>query len=215
MTTYILKCMSEDNSIYWDSLIDADTYKNEYRGFAVASDRNYYTSAYSWTCSDEKLSNVLEAFNHFDGYADDVEYFMDRCGVKINANRVQFYKALTDSWDDSKNICNVLNLIFGGNWQHGVIRGCCQGDYADVIYNASVISKEEVNYIEAVCFNTGYELGVIEDTDKEPDEIDASDVDYWDYTDKYRDDDIKKQMGLPEAVVLEEHKSTVTVYSYS
>ena len=216
MTKYILKCMSEDNSIYWDMLLTDDTYKNEYRGFAVA---NSYGNNYmhGWTCSDDRLSDVLEAFNLFDGYADSVEWFMLNSGVKIHANRVQFYKALTSCKDDSENACNVLNLIFGGNWKYKVIRGCCQGDWADFIYNAAVISEEEVNYIEAVYFNTGYELGIIEDTDKEPEEIDISDVDCWDYTDKWKDEDIIEHCGfLPgSAVVLEEHKSTVTVYSYS
>ena len=82
MTKYILKCMSEDNSIYWDMLLTDDTYKNEYRGFAVA---NSYGNNYmhGWTCSDDRLSDVLEAFNLFDGYADSVDRHVDVPGVGV------------------------------------------------------------------------------------------------------------------------------------
>ena len=215
--TIILKCECCDNSSYWDMLLSYDTYRGEYMGFAVS---NSYGNNYmhGWTCSDEKLSDVLEAFNRFSGCPEDVEDFMWCCGVKIAGNRTQFYKALTSCRDDSENACNVLNLIFGGNWKYKIIRGCCQGDWADFIYNAAVISDEEVEYIESVYFNTGYELGIIEDADGvDLEAVDISSVDYWDYTDKFRNDDIAKHLGFNAAdcVFMEEHSSMVRVSSFS
>lgn len=213
----ILKCECEWNGDYWDSLLTDDTYKGEYRGFAVS---NSYGNNYmhGWTCSDDRLSDVLEAFNSFSGWAEDVENFMYNAGVKIAGNRTQFYKALTGSEDASENACNVLNLIFGGNWKYKTIHGCCQSDWADFIYNAAVISDSEVNYIESVYFNTGCELGVIENADSmDLEDIDKSDVDYWDYTDKYRNEDIAKHFGFDPAdcVFMEEHSSMVRVSSFS
>lgn len=215
--TIILKCECEDNSIFWDSIINSDTYRGEYRGFAVSSSygNNYM---HSWTCSDDRLSDVLEAFNRFGGWADEVESFMYDAGVPANANRMTFYKALTASKDVSDNCCNVLNLIFGGDWKYKTIRGCCQSDWADFIYNAAVISDEEVEYIESVYFNTGYELGVIEDADgMDLETVDTSSVDYWDYTDKFRNEDIAKHLGFNPAdcVFMEEHSSMVRVSSFS
>lgn len=213
--TVILKCECEDNSIYWDNLLNDDTYKGEYRGFAV-SDSYGNNYMHGWTCSDDRLSDVLEAFNHFGGWADEVEDFMYNAGVKIAGNRTKFYKALTASKDASENACNVLNLIFGGNWKYTTIQGC--GDWADCIYNSAVISDDELEYIEAVYFNTGYELGVIEDADgMDLEDIDKSNVDYWDYTDKFRNEDIAKHLGFNPAdcVFMEEHSSMVRVSSFS
>lgn len=217
--TIILKCECEDNSIYWENLLGDDTYKGEYRGFAVS---NSYGNNYmhGWTCSDDRLSDVLEAFNSFSGWAEDVEDFMYNAGVKIASNRTQFYKALTASKDASENACNVLNLIFGGNWKYTTIRGCCQGEWADFIYNAAVISDEEVEYIEAVYFNTGYELGVIEDADgMDLETVDRSAVDYWEFIAIGRDDhaSICCWLGLvpDETKILTEKEVHTTSCTYS
>lgn len=209
MTTYILKCSPDYNDTWFDSLFGDDTFRGEYRGFAVGG---HYKN--DWKASDNELSRVLFYLDRFSGCASDVEWFMLSCGVKINGNRTQFYKALTASRDDSENACNVLNLIFGGSWKYTTLHGCCQGDWCDCIYNADIVKEDTLSYIEAVYFNTGYELGIIEDSDKAPAEIDFSDVDYWDYTDKWSDDDIKAWCDLPKAVVLEDHESTVIVHSF-
>lgn len=165
-----------------------------------------------------KAATMTKCYPLSGGWAYEVESFMYEAGVKIAGNRTQFYKALTSCRDDSENVCNVLNLIFGGNWKYITIRGCCQGDWADFIYNAAVISDEEVEYIESVYFNTGYELGIIEDADGvDLEDIDKSNVDYWDYTDKFRNDDIAKHLGFNPAdcVFMEEHSSMVRVSSFS
>lgn len=202
MTTYILKCKSYDNSIYWDMLLD-----DEYNSFLIYGNRHFSIQG------DKEIERIYNIFQQYHGCdADYVEEFMDTCDVKINGNRTAFYKALNLHYED-ESFCAVLSLITGKEWEHYELRGCCQGDWVDVVVPAD--TKLDLDYMEAVYFNTGYELGVIEDTDKKPDEIAASDVDYWDYTDKWRDEDIKEQMGLPDAVVLEEHKRTITVYSYS
>ena len=202
MTTYILKCERYDNSIYWDMILG-----DEYNSFLVYGNRHFSIQG------DKEIERIYNIFQQYYGcYADYVEEFMDACDVKINGNRMAFYKALKMHYED-ESFCEVLSLITGKKWEHYELRGCCQGDWVDIVVPAD--SKLDLDYMEAVYFNTGYELGVIENTDKEPEDIDASDVDYWDYTDKWTDEDIKKQMGLPDAVVLEEHKRTVTVYSYS
>ena len=211
MTTYILKCESYDNSIYYDMLWD-----NVDSGFALGfSDYRAYYSTTNYK-GDADAVRVLDAFENFLNN-EDIEDFMIACGIPVNGNRVKYYKALTaysSRWQE-ENALNALRLVLGGEWCHNRLHGCCQGDVCDIFYRVDSWASDSLSYIEAVVFNTGCEIGVIENTDKVPEDIDASDVDYWDYTDKYRDDDIKAQMGLPDAVVLEEHKRTVTVYSYS
>lgn len=53
-------------------------------------------------------------------------------------------------------LCRVLELITGQEWTAGTIRGCCQGDWQEIIYPAEY-GREWLAAFEAEYFNTGTE----------------------------------------------------------
>ena len=60
-------------------------------------------------------------------------------------------------------VCEMLSLLDGGNWQHEQICGVVQREWADCYYDADVITKEGVDIIEANYFNLGTEWIIDDD----------------------------------------------------
>lgn len=74
--------------------------------------------------------------------------------------------AYTWSDDEIRVICRVLELVRGEKYKYATIRGCCQGDWQNIIYPASYGDTFR-DTIETEYFNTGTEW-IIHDSDSEP-----------------------------------------------
>ena len=72
--------------------------------------------------------------------------------------------SITKSDDENDVLCAALELFTGKTWDHGTIRGCCQGDWQEIIYPAEYgrkwLAKFETEY-----FNTGSEWLIDPDGD--------------------------------------------------
>ena len=80
-------------------------------------------------------------------------------------------------------LCRVLELITGQEWTAGTIRGCCQGDWQEIIYPAEY-GREWLAAFEAEYFNTGTEWTV--DPDGEA---------YSVYVTGWSDDDARREIA--------------------
>ena len=63
-------------------------------------------------------------------------------------------------------LCAVLELVTGQEWEEGTLRGCCQGDWQEIIYPAAY-GREWLDQFEAEYFNTGTEW-IIHDGNEAP-----------------------------------------------
>lgn len=61
-------------------------------------------------------------------------------------------------------LCRVLEIITGRVWEAATIRGCCQGDWQEIIYPAEY-GRDWLETFEAEYFNTGSEWCVKENDD--------------------------------------------------
>ena len=68
------------------------------------------------------------------------------------------------SYEENDVLCKVLELITGKTWDHGTIRGCCQGDWQDIIFPAEY-GREWLEHFETEYFNTGSEWIIDPDGD--------------------------------------------------
>ena len=68
---------------------------------------------------------------------------------------------------DEDTILAALELLTGHAWQSGTIRGCCQGEWRDVLYQADKWPKERLEAFEVEYFNLGTEW-IVHDKDTEP-----------------------------------------------
>ena len=107
-----------------------------------------------------------------------------------------FYECIKS--DENDIICQVLTVLHGEVFEHGVIHGCCQGDWLEIIYPES--KKDLIPWIEAVWFATGTEFSITE-VPVEEDEVDDA-IKFHAYTDLWRDADIKawlcKEIGCSQ-----------------
>lgn len=87
-------------------------------------------------------------------------------------------------WSDTeiRVILRVLEIVRGEEYKHAIIRGCCQGDWQNIIYPASYGDKFR-NTFETEYFNTGTEWIIHDDdsTPEDPDEIDGYSVYCYSY----------------------------------
>lgn len=77
----------------------------------------------------------------------------------------------SNSRDDDAILLSVMDIVTGRKWNYTTIRGNCQGDWQDVIYQTDVYSKKDLEYLEADYFNTGTEW-IIHDEESVPESED-------------------------------------------
>lgn len=122
--------------------------------------------------------------------------------------------------DEDAVICKLLELEYGEEFESGIIRGSCQGDYLYYLAPAST-TKEMMKWIEAVLFATGTEFMIsCQPYATKEDFEDANDF-YCDYTYLWRDEDIKKWVAGNIGCSVDEVKllrisdsHTITTYDY-
>lgn len=148
----------------------------------------------------------------YDNWIDALEDLLapwDTRGEYTRAERLQ-WADLCDQYcearssDENDILCDALELISGEKWANGTIRGCCQGDWQDIIYPAEY-GREWLRAFETEYFNTGTEW-IIHDEDfspEDPDEISGYSV----YCLGWNNDLIRAEIaeysgGRPEDVTL-------------
>jgi hypothetical protein len=99
----------------------------------------------------------------------------------------------------------MLNALTGGNWIQTTIRGCCQSDWQDIIYDSEKYTRDDIQRLEIEYFNTGSEW-IIHDENTEPktpDEISGYSVYCYGWNGEQIRAEIADAAGVkPEDVVL-------------
>jgi hypothetical protein len=114
-------------------------------------------------------------------------------------------------------ITDALELLTGKRWDTTTIRGCCQGDWQNVLYPVDEWTREDLDMFETEYFNTGSEW-MIHDEDTEPE--DAEDISgYCMYCYGWNADQIREEIARetgckPEDVVLYEYAGSYSVPKY-
>lgn len=119
--------------------------------------------------------------------------------------------------DEQSAIAELMTVMTGKQYFWKCLRGCCQGDWADVCYPADDWTVEQLNYLETCFWNTGTEIE-IDDTDSgyvPADKING----YVFYSDGWNADKIKKDIAeqagcKPEDVVYYEFDGYTQIPRY-
>lgn len=228
---------------YIDMEIYFDMKEEVSQGFLNVLGLDRYTASFlspDWEKLSEKLStavyyleNLTENDVNFYSRARDVldDYFPGWEGGKKKSSRLihEWKEAIFDcnykmQWDAA---CRLLTLWTGKKHVWREIRGCCQGDYAEIYFPTSGNGDKDDKYsemISAYYFGSGVEVE-IHDEDGEPEE--ADDVSgFWDYIPipyateneikEYLAENFGDEETKPDDVTLfiPEEAHTVTTYSY-
>lgn len=192
----------------------------------------------------DHLPDIVETlFNNWEDAADDVEQVIDGSAYacydtvteaimdylppvhkkKYSSKDVHEWKRILASLqkcsrgEEERYFCQALQLMTGKEWDYTKIRGCCQGDWQNVIYQAKNWSEEALEAFEAEYFNTGSEW-MVHDEETEP-ECPESINGYCVYCTAWNDDGIRQQLTdaigcSPEDVVMYTHNGSYSVDTY-
>ena len=132
-----------------------------------------------------KLSDVMP------GRDDGREYTRDErlTFARLAANYAEYSY---NSDDESKLLCDALELITGQKYECTTIGGCCQGDWQDIIYPAEY-GRDWLRDFETEYFNTGAEWRISEN-DPESDDC------YYFYSHSWSDDGIREEIAAAAGV---------------
>jgi hypothetical protein len=97
-----------------------------------------------------------------------------------------------NSDDENEILCDVLELITGQKYDYATIRGCCQGDWQEIIYPAEY-GREWLSDFETEYFNTGAEWRISENDPE-------SDDNFYMYTHAWSDDGIRAEIAAAAGV---------------
>lgn len=95
--------------------------------------------------------------------------------------------------EDDGIMCHALQLLTGHRWDSSCLRGCCQGDWQTVYYDADTWTSEALSAFETEYFNTGSEW-IIHDEEQPPES--PEDISgYSVYCTAWNDDGIRKELA--------------------
>lgn len=143
-----------------------------------------YDICNGWSCYS-KLSDVMPARDDGREYTRDERLTLAR----LAANHAE---CSYNSDDECALLCDVLELITGQKYDYTTIRGCCQGDWQEIIYPAEY-GREWLRDFETEYFNTGAEWRISEGT---PD----SDDNYYFYSHSWSDDGTRDEIAAAAGV---------------
>ena len=146
----------------------------------------------------EDIYDVTQGWSNYSKLADVIperddgrEYTRDE---RLTFSRLaKNYSEYSNSSDDESEIlCDVLELITGQKYDYTTIRGCCQGDWQDIIYPVEY-GREWLRDFETEYFNTGAEWRISEN-DPESDDC------YYFYTHSWSDDGTRDEIAAAAGV---------------
>lgn len=105
--------------------------------------------------------------------------------------------------DDENATTAALELVTGRKYDAGTIRGCCQGDWQEIIYPAEY-GAEWLRDFETEYFNTGAEWRISENDPE-------NDDNYYMYTHSWSDDGIRAEIAAAAGV----DPGDVILYTFS
>ena len=123
----------------------------------------------------ENIADVFDDMQHGNGWTNDLNHAI-YCELPeeyrreyARAERLRIVELATEysnarSDEENDVLCAALELFTGKTWEHETIRGCCQGDWQEIIYPAEY-GREWLAEFEIEYFNTGSEWLIDPDED--------------------------------------------------
>lgn len=96
------------------------------------------------------------------------------------------------SYEENDILCAALEIVTGQKYNNATIRGCCQGDWQDIIYPAEY-GREWLYDFEMEYFNTGAEWRISENDPE-------NDDNYYMYTHSWSDDGTRAEIAAAAGV---------------
>ena len=91
--------------------------------------------------------------------------------ARYSTRDIKAWREIATEWYITTNenalLCRALQLVTGKEYEYTTIRGCCQGDWQEIIFPVEEYDRDALAIIEADYFNTGTEW-IIHDESNDP-----------------------------------------------
>lgn len=196
---YVLICQNDDNSMYWEAVKDdlrhLDAFILEQPESEKYTDTRDLIKAYNYYYDPDDESYTLYDFiKDFApcAYLPGALYRWEK--MKKALEYSSYYGTTPEA------ISQVLSALTGEKWEYYTLHGYCQGVFAHLIYKNGTLDYDYINYTEAVLFNTGVEICVIDDGGDPPESVmEFYENGYFDYIPDACIDSIAKSIGTDES----------------
>lgn len=159
---------------------------------------------------DELLYAMDDPDNNSSGiYKNATEAIQDMLDFKPTTKQVHQIKEILEKpedhsvynyYTDDERIAELLTVCEKREWTTATIRGCCQRDYQTIFYPTDQYSKDFIEYIESLYFNTGTEVAICGTESEDEDFDDPGDYsdtyyNYYSYDASWTDEELKKHIA--------------------
>ena len=180
----------------------------------------------NWRYAWEEVEAIMHGYGgcSFDTVTQAImHYLKPEHKARYNTREIAEWKAILYDMDygspsdENKTICKAMSLITGKEWDCTTIRGCCQGDWQEIIYCADKWNREAIEQVESEYFNLGSEWMIHdgEDAPEDPEDISG----YTVYCYKWDEDGIRQEIAFhigcnPDEVVMYAYDGSVMMPKY-
>jgi len=173
MSNIIREVGDPDFRFYFDGdMFSATAGDYGYTLFIVTSEYYYGTKYNSYLNKDEfenvsancnlVLTEVYDKIAGYNDYYKSIKDIMEDFDLPYNPKNAKLLKDLANGEDfDSPDTLSVyLSIKTGKKWETYDSRGCCQGDYATIIYCPDFYKEEYIEEISDIFWGLGKEFAV-------------------------------------------------------
>ena len=142
--------------------------------------------------------------------------------ARYSTRDIHAWRMLANEWYNTTNenalLCRALQLVTGKEYEYTTIRGCCQGDWQEILFPVEKYDRDALAIIEADYFNTGTEW-IIHDENNDPEgPEDISGYSLYCYgwnVDQIRQEIADAAGAAAEAVTMYEYAGSYTLPKYN
>lgn len=132
--------------------------------------------------------------------------------AKYSTRDIKTWREIASEWyittHENTLLCRALQLVTGKKYWYTTIRGCCQGDWQEILYPAAEYDGNAIEILEADYFNLGTEWIIHDESSTPEGPEDISGYSMYCYgwnTDQIRAEIADAAGADPEAVVMYEY----------
>lgn len=155
----------EGSECYTDFADNIDDYIKD--KFCIFGNRHYneYNKDIQWMETIINLSTDIQCHYNIDN-PEDVQELSEN--YDIPEENILEVAAIIDKYNNPETveaITEMLNAVYGNRFETKTIRGYCQSDWNEIIYDEDI--KESIRYIESMYFGMYSDVRIVEDENNE------------------------------------------------
>lgn len=142
--------------------------------------------------------------------------------ARYSTREIKTWREIASEWyistQENTLLCRALQLVTGKEYESATIRGCCQGDWQEILFPVGEYNRDAIAIIEADYFNTGTEWIIHDESSNPEGPEDISGYSLYCYgwnADQIRAEIADAAGAAPDAVIMYEYAGSYSIPKYN